>query len=991
MDERERSVPLPGPLRLLSSLPFVGRWDQLGALASALEAAAAGSRRVVLVGGEAGSGKSRLVREFARIAYAEGSVVLHGACDPVVRTPYGPFLEALDHLVRFAPPDRLREVIGPAAGELTRLIPDLPSRIGALPAPMEADQDTERYRLYSAVSDLLTGVSTVRPVVLILEDGHWADTPSLLLLRHVARSVDARLLVVATFRDTEAEVPADLSDTLVDLRRSDGVVRIRVGALSRADLLDFVGRASGVHADQVVGEVADEVARLTQGNAFLLCELWQSLVETGSVGAEDGHLRLVHPLDEIATPESVRELASQRLHRLDDPTTELLEAGAVAGPDFALATVRAATGLSDEDLLVAVEQARASGMIEEIPGRGLEYRFTHELVRRAVYDRLPGHRRAALHLRIGEALEDGDRQASGLAYHFTAALPLGGTGRAVEYNLQAASAAAASLAFDEAADHLRVAIDLGIGDDRRRAEALLDLGTACMRSGSAPDAMAAYREVAVAARATADGDLLAQAAIGFAAASWRPRIMDEVSIDMLEEALGLLPEGDSHRRVEVLASLVRTLGSCGDVERARATLESGVAMARRVGDRASLARTLVQAIFARGALPTAAILDMLSEANSLAVEVGDLEIDAQARLWHCIVLIANGSLDAARRELIAQGAAAARARQPFISYINDYLGSTLALCTGHLAAAADAAERANDWGRHMRGGDVGGNYGIQMFGVRREQGRLAEVAPVVRMLAGTGNLGGPWRGGLAALMAELGMTDQALDLLAGIRSDGFADEVPWTRLVSMIYTADAATAVGDARMSAILYQELEPLAGTNVLIGQGITCYGAADRYLGMLALTTGEVAVAARHLEAAVHLNREMGAATWLAHSLYHQGRAQVQLSDPGAGAALEEAEQLAGVIGMPSLLSRIRAIGVPRAMADEPPDGLSAREVEILRLVARGLSNRDIGARLFISEHTAANHVRSILRKTGCANRTQAASYAFRHGLTDTPEPPV
>ena len=171
MDEPERSVPLPGPLRLLSSLPFVGRWDQLGALASALEAAAAGSRRVVLVGGEAGSGKSRLVREFARIAYGEGSVVLHGACDPVVRTPYGPFLEALEHLVRFAPPDRLRAVIGPAAGELTRLIPDLPSRIGALPAPMEADQDTERYRLYSAVSDLLTGVSTVRPVVLVLEDG----------------------------------------------------------------------------------------------------------------------------------------------------------------------------------------------------------------------------------------------------------------------------------------------------------------------------------------------------------------------------------------------------------------------------------------------------------------------------------------------------------------------------------------------------------------------------------------------------------------------------------------------------------------------------------------------------------------------------------------------------------------------------------------------------------------------------------------------------
>jgi predicted ATPase len=253
MDESARSVPLPGPLRLSSSLPFVGRWDQLAALASAQSEAAAGARRVVLVGGEAGSGKSRIVREFARAAYDDGAAVLHGACDPVVRTPYGPFVEALDHLVRYAPPDRLRAVIGPAAGELTRLIPDLPARIGALPVPMEADQDTERYRLYSAVSDLLSGVSGVRPVVLVLEDGHWADTPSLLLLRHVARSVDARLLVVATFRDTEAEVPADLSETLVDLRRSDGVVRIRVGAGGGDRSPDAGERLSGLRALAVPG------------------------------------------------------------------------------------------------------------------------------------------------------------------------------------------------------------------------------------------------------------------------------------------------------------------------------------------------------------------------------------------------------------------------------------------------------------------------------------------------------------------------------------------------------------------------------------------------------------------------------------------------------------------------------------------------------------------------------------------------------------------
>jgi len=992
MDESARSVPLPGPLRLPSSLPFVGRWDQLAALASAQSEAAAGARRVVLVGGEAGSGKSRIVREFARAAYDDGAAVLHGACDPVVRTPYGPFVEALDHLVRYAPPDRLRAVIGPAAGELTRLIPDLPARIGALPVPMEADQDTERYRLYSAVSDLLSGVSGVRPVVLVLEDGHWADTPSLLLLRHVARSVDARLLVVATFRDTEAEVPADLSETLVDLRRSDGVVRIRVGGLTEADVLDFVGRASGAHVDQAARELAEEIARLTQGNAFLVCELWQSLVETGSVGTEDGLLRLLRPLDEIATPASVRELASQRLHRLDDATTELLEAGAVAGSDFTLATIRSVTGQADGELLGAIERARASGMIEELPGRTLDYRFTHELVRRAVYDRLPAHRRAALHLRIGEALEAaGTGRASDLAHHFSAAMPLAGSERAVEYNLRAADAAAASLAFDEAAEHLRSALDLGVVDDRQRAEALLELGNAYLRAGAAPDAMAAYRQVADAARRDSDGNLLARAAIGFEAASWRPRTMEDIAIELLEEALDLLPEEDSQGRVEVLASLVRPLGIGDQLERSRETLAEAVAAARRLGDPTTLARTLVQAHFTRGGVPATDILDMLAEAQALAAEVGEVEVDAQARLWRCIILVASGGLEQARGELVSQGAAAHRARQPFINYINEYLGSTLALSTGHLEAAAAAAERANEWGRHLRGGDVSVNYGIQMFGVRREQGRLAEVAPVIRVLAGTGAVGGPWRAGMAAILAELGMADDALDMLARIRAEGFESAAAGTRLTSMVYAADAAAAVGDGRMALLLYAELAALAGTNLVIGQAVTCYGAADRHLGMLAMTSGDMDLAAEHLSAAVRLNREMGAATWLAHALYQHGRVLSRLDDPAATAALAEAEGLAEAIGMPSLLARIRSAGMPRS--ERPlPDGLSPREVEILRLVAGGLSNREIGTRLSISEHTAANHVRSILRKTGCGNRTQAASYAYRQGLAaDVPETSV
>ncbi|HVW17027.1 MAG TPA: LuxR C-terminal-related transcriptional regulator, partial [Solirubrobacteraceae bacterium] len=191
-----------------------------------------------------------------------------------------------------------------------------------------------------------------------------------------------------------------------------------------------------------------------------------------------------------------------------------------------------------------------------------------------------------------------------------------------------------------------------------------------------------------------------------------------------------------------------------------------------------------------------------------------------------------------------------------------------------------------------------------------------------------------------------------------------------------------AAAVGHERAAALLYPELAPLSGTAVVIGHCVACYGSVDRYLGMLAATLGDDDAAASHFARAAEHDRRTGARTWLAHTAYHHGRLALRRGDgPRAGELLGEAAALASTIGMPALLARIEALGAP--VEAPAPDGLSGREVDVLRLVAQGLSNRDIGAALFISEHTAANHVRSILRKTGCANRTEAAAYAHRRAL--------
>jgi DNA-binding CsgD family transcriptional regulator len=210
-------------------------------------------------------------------------------------------------------------------------------------------------------------------------------------------------------------------------------------------------------------------------------------------------------------------------------------------------------------------------------------------------------------------------------------------------------------------------------------------------------------------------------------------------------------------------------------------------------------------------------------------------------------------------------------------------------------------------------------------------------------------------------------------------------------LASLVYLTDACSALGDEAVAALVYPELAPFGGGNVMIGHLVSCYGAADRYLGMLAAVLGETERAEEHFERAMALNRSMGAATWLAHTVYEYGRlllARGRGERDRAEALLGEAATLAERIGMPVLQARIRALGAP-APSGGLPDGLSPREAQILSLVARGLSNREVGRRLSISEHTAANHVRSILRKTGCANRTEAASYAHRYGLATAERP--
>jgi DNA-binding CsgD family transcriptional regulator len=399
--------------------------------------------------------------------------------------------------------------------------------------------------------------------------------------------------------------------------------------------------------------------------------------------------------------------------------------------------------------------------------------------------------------------------------------------------------------------------------------------------------------------------------------------------------------------------------------------------------------TLAQSYWSRGSSSNEDVNRMLAEARALGEELDDVDLQGEALSWLVPSYVVLGDHDAAKERLTELLAVARRQSQPFLSHVAEHYAAALALCDGELAGAEAAATRSREWAGLLTGRDPSGTHGLQMFSIRREQGRLAELAPLVRLLDGAAR-DDAWRPGLVALLAELGMRDEAKAELRRLLAGGLGPLRASLWLASLVYLTDAAALLDDAEAAEALYPELAPYAGTNVMIGHLVLCYGSADRYLGMLATLLGDWERAESHFRVALAFDTRLGARTWLAHTAYEYARMLLARGAPedraNAQAQLGLALGLARAIGLPTLDLRASELGADVEPTEHFPDGLSAREVEILAELARGRSNREIGRVLHISEHTAANHVRSILRKTRSANRTEAAGYALRRGLVPT-----
>jgi DNA-binding CsgD family transcriptional regulator/tetratricopeptide (TPR) repeat protein len=988
---------VPGPI---TCTPFVGRQRELAELWQCLEAAGQGQGTLVLVAGEPGIGKTRLVCELAERARAQGWQVLAGrAYESEGMPPYLPFIEAVRPFVRTCPVEDLRVRLGRAAPSVALLIPEVRDRLPDLPPSSSSHSALARYQLFESVTDFLLAIACSGDgLLLCLDDLHWADISTLLLLQHLARKlVSARMLVVSTYRTIELGHAHPLIDVLADLSRERLSRRVMLTAFSpqEADML-----IEGLSSTPAAPSVAAAIYHETAGNPFFLEEVVWHLQAQGRDLADPATA-----VSDWGIPEGVRYVIAKRCGRLSAVANQLLQAGAVLGDGFSFDVLTAVSGLEATPLLDALDEVLAAGVLRE---EGDGYYFTHALIRQTLIAELSLPRKQRLHQLAAEAIERVHARNLGphlatLAYHFgQAAQSTSSLDKAIDYAARAGARATTLLAYEDAASHYGRALQAlearGATDEGQHCDLLLALGDVQRRAGDFPHARETFQRAAGLARQAQLPDRLARAALGYGArGETEIGSLDMSQVGLLEEALRVLGGEESALRARVLAGLARALYYSDSLEWRTALSQQAVAMARRVGDPLALADALNcrhAAIW--GPESTAEQLDVATELVHLAEQIGDSERALQGHHWRLIDLLELGEVQAVDVEIDTYIWRAEEVHQPLYRWYAALFRTMRALLAGRFEDGERLARQALELGQQVQNRNATVNFVVQMFVVRREQGRLGELEATLTEVAERIPEMPAWRCGLAYLYSELGRRAEARRVFEHLAVDDFAGlprDAHWLSGITLL--SEVCAFLGDARRAAVLYHLLLPYAGRNIVLGAALACRGAVSRILGVLATVLARWDAAAQHFEEALTMNARLGASGWLAHT-YHEYAmlllARDQRGDRAhARALLEQALRIYRDLGVPYFAAKAEALlGHPsRARAPVPvlnyPDNLSPREVEVLRLIAAGRSNREIAAILFISLNTVARHVSNIFVKTNAANRAEAATYAIRHGLAE------
>jgi DNA-binding NarL/FixJ family response regulator len=977
----------------LSTSQFTGRQHELALIWNQYKVASTGSARVVLLSGEPGIGKTRLLEEFTALAVDDGATILKGSSsDFEGMPPYLPFLEGFGQYIRVTPLDLLREKVGASPQILASILPELATRLGELPATNLIPSEQARLRLYEAIGMFLDAIITSNVLVLALDDLHLADTASLDLLCYIMRHQSkSRLLVLGTYYEGEVNRAPAINRALNELTHLRMLTTIALLPLSVEEIEVLAASYLG---NPISPKVSQLLYTQSEGNPFFAEELMRGWIETSSLVLENTHWTALASLEQ-ALPLSIVGALRKRFAQISPDIIDHLRVAATIGQTFEPSLLATIEDQNVEIVEVRLLEAARAGLILAEP-KGL-FTFSHEKIRECLYAEVSTSRRQRLHKEIGQILEARYNQESTksayklaeLAFHFAHS---GDSRQGATYAREAAEHAMQSFAFEGAIVHYRMALELLDPEDEERGNLLLGLGEAALLVGEESEAAVAYQAALTWFSQAGDAQAASRAAHGLGLAQWHLEAF-ETARTALEHALALLENTDSAQVVRLLVDLA-TLLTIYMGEQAKGTTYSQLAMemAHRLEDgrlEAMVIREVVGKLNLLGNDISGAMLSMeqalaLAEANDDPSEAAKCCLYlAGAYYFTCEI---KRSFEISKRwiEFIE------RAGQP---YELRYPYSWLALLYSSQGAWSDA-EQAIEHAQHLvdhlltRASSAFLHQVKGFLAYLREDYLSAEqeLPPVIanQQRDASGIL---LHAGLLGLArAGLGKRQDALEQIGKLQIL-LSEQPVGTLLSAPIITCLALLAidVGDQELALELYAQLLTFRGQHY--------WFLVDRVLGMLAILRRDWEMAEIHLAEAKTIAKRENLRPELARTLVEQ--ANLELAREGAEHvpyatkllrdALTVLEELKMKQQVEQVHSRLRSLSRPKndVARQSLPAKLTYREANVLQLVAQGMSNRQIAQELGLSAKTVANHLTHIFNKTMCENRAAAAAFAIRNGL--------
>ena len=955
-------------------------------LTTALDDALEGRGGLVMLAGEPGIGKTRLTEELMVIAKDRGALVAWGACyEGGSVPPYWPWTQAIRSLLT-QPSEAILTALDARAAVIGEIVPEIRDMLPDVEPALEVDPGQARFRLFDSVTSFLSETAASQPLVIALDDLHWADQSTLDLLEFVARDISSNpMLLIGGYRDMELSRRHPLSATLAALTRVRGFQRIPLRGLGSGDVGRLVKAVGEIRPSR---KLVEDIHDRTEGNPFFVTEVTRDL--SREAARRGGDFDAV----KFRIPEGVREAIGIRLNRLSEECNQALQTAAVIGREFDFVLLAAVSAdLSDDALLDLIEEAVVAGAVREASGPNERYEFSHALIQETLVEELTAGRRVRLHVRIVSALEELyadrlDEHVAELAHHCAEAEVVVGEEKIVRYARMAGERAAASYAWVEARTYFGQALD-SLGEDEpdaERAAILVGLGNAELASLHYPELQRGWDNVARAFDLYVKlGDSTSAVAVVLQS---RGLVMAWLhgTAEVFSRALELVPpdSAEAGRLLERYSSATRLEQE--DAAGSQRALEQALEIATHTGDKHLETRVLLSLSsmkLSEGGYRGA--IELSLKALELARETDRPIQEHESRLYMTVPLMSLGDPDAASRHM--EAALSLEERFGLGTATSFWYRYFIALLRGDLATVDKLGEAIdidipNDTAYGLLVG-IGAWHTEERsdiderFQAAQEEGQTAPL-----LFQRTSNI--LYMALAARLMDRPRDASRAGEMARSVLSTPRL--IPENEEKARIAAGLAAVAAGDAENAREHYRHLEKLRGA-VLWSVPIS----GDRVLGLLAHTARKPIEAAAHFEDALDFTGRAGYRLEEAWTCHDYAETLLDSDEPSiverATSLIDRGLKITGELGLVGIEKRLITLQEKAASMAAPtpayPDGLTEREVEVLRLLAAGSTNQQIADELVIASSTAAKHVANILGKTSSANRTEAATYANQQGL--------